>query len=58
MGRPSLSGEASAGARSPLVCLRFPPDELATIDRLAKRAGVGRSVMLRQLIELGRKALE
>ncbi len=55
MGRPSLSGQASIGERSPLVCLRFLPDEIEAIDALAEREGVNRSEMLRRLIKAGQK---
>lgn len=57
MGRPSLSGPASPGERSPLVGIRLPPDELAAIDALAERAGIKRSEMVRRLLEAGRKAI-
>ena len=55
-GRPTLSGKPIAGERSPLVCLRFPPDEIEAIDALAEREGVKRSEMIRRLLEVGRKA--
>jgi hypothetical protein len=41
--------------RSPFVGLRFPPEDLDAIDILAEREGVGRSEMIRLLIEAGRK---
>lgn len=53
MGRPNLAGRASPGARSPIVGLRFPPAELAAIDKLADREGLKRSEMVRQLIAIG-----
>jgi hypothetical protein len=58
MGRPSLSGKASPGERSPMVCIRLPAPEVAAVDSLAKREGVKRSEMVRRLIEAGRKAFE
>jgi hypothetical protein len=58
MGRPNLSGKASPGERSPLVCIRLPATEVAAVDSLAKREGVKRSEMVRRLIEAGRKAFE
>jgi hypothetical protein len=57
-GRPSLSDRTGPGERSPLVCIRLPPPEVAAVDSLAKRHGVKRSEMIRQLIDAGRKAFE
>ena len=56
LGRPSLSGVASAGDRSPLVGIRIPPADLKAIDALANREGVKRSEMIRRLLEAGRLA--
>lgn len=56
MGRPSLSGAADVGERSPVVGIRFAPKDLRALDALADREGVKRSEMLRRLIEVGLKA--
>jgi hypothetical protein len=57
MGRPSLSGQASAGERSPFVGIRLAPEELAQIDALAERHGLKRSELIRRLLEAGRKVM-
>ena len=56
LGRPSLSGGASPGQRSPIVGLRLPPAELAAVDKLAKADGVKRSEMVRRLLLAGIEA--
>jgi hypothetical protein len=57
-GRPSLSDKTGPGERSPLVCIRLAPPEVTAVDSLAKRHGLKRSEMIRQLIDAGRKAFE
>ncbi len=51
-GRPRL-GKGKAGTQSPFVGVRLSPDQLATVDRLAKAEGVKRSEMVRQLLVAG-----
>jgi hypothetical protein len=55
MGRPSLSGPADVGERSPVVGIRFAPKDLRAIDALADREGVKRSEMIRRLLEAGQR---
>jgi len=52
-GAVSLSGEVAPGERSPLVALRFPPDQLEQIDTEAEKHGLGRSAMVRRLVTVG-----
>lgn len=53
MGRPSLSGVASAGERSPPIGIRMASDDLAKVDAIADREGVKRSEMVRRLLLVG-----
>ena len=55
-GRPTLSGEAIEGERSPFVGLRLPASDIREIDALAEQEGVNRSEMVRRLIDAGREA--
>lgn len=53
MGRPSLEGGASPGARSPIIGLRLPDKDLVTLDAMAARDGVKRSEIVRRLLLAG-----
>ena len=53
MGRPSLTGAASPGARSPIVGVRLPDKDLSALDSIAAREGVKRSEMVRRLLLAG-----
>lgn len=53
MGRPSLTGEASPGARSPIIGIRLPDKDLAALDSIAAREGVKRSEIVRRLLLAG-----
>ena len=53
MGRPSLSGIASAGERSPPVAIRMAAADLEKVDAIADREGVKRSEMVRRLLLAG-----
>jgi hypothetical protein len=56
-GRRGLSGQHGTGERSPFVGIRLTPAELTEIDALAKHEGIGRSEMIRRLLDAGKRVL-